>query len=125
MNRFGKRDLILIAALFFICAVVYFAFRFGKPSGGDIVVSVDGDEYGRYRLSEAQTVEITDGEGCVTNVLVIEDGRARMEEADCPDQLCVHQRAIDRAGETIVCLPNRVIATVERGGEEALDGFVQ
>lgn len=125
MSRFGKRDLLLIAALLLICAAVFFACRFARPKGGSVVVTVDGGEYGSYRLSEEQTVEIFDREGRVTNVLVIEDGRARMREADCPDQLCVHQRAIDRAGEAIVCLPNRVIAEVERAGEEELDGFVQ
>ena len=32
-----------------------------------------------------------------------------MTEADCPDQLCVHQKAVDAAGGTIVCLPNKVV----------------
>ena len=35
-----------------------------------------------------------------------------MTDADCPDLLCVHQRAIDKEDETIVCLPNKVVVKV-------------
>ena len=40
-----------------------------------------------------------------------------MTDADCPDLLCVHQRALDRKNETIVCLPNKVVIK----GESAED----
>ena len=40
-----------------------------------------------------------------------------MEDADCPDQICVNHRAISRDGESIICLPNQTIVTI-RGGEE-------
>ena len=46
-----------------------------------------------------ETVEIRNGEVC-------------MIEADCPDQICVHTRAIDAHGGSIVCLPNQVILRV-------------
>lgn len=45
-------------------------------------------------------------------ILVISDGRADMESADCPNQICVHHSAISHTGETIVCLPNRVVIEV-------------
>ena len=40
-----------------------------------------------------------------------------MEDADCPDQICVNHRAISRDEESIICLPNQTIVTI-RGGEE-------
>ena len=45
-------------------------------------------------------------------VLVIRNGEAYMEEADCPNQICVHHAPIRYKGETIVCLPNRIIIEV-------------
>ena len=45
-------------------------------------------------------------------ILVIFDGKADMESADCPNQICVHHSAISHTGETIVCLPNRVVIEV-------------
>ena len=47
----------------------------------------------------------------------IKDRKVRMEDADCPDQICVNHRAISRDGESIICLPNQTIVTI-RGGEE-------
>ena len=41
-----------------------------------------------------------------------------MISADCPDKLCVHQHAISANGETIVCLPNKVVAEVKDGTVE-------
>ena len=49
---------------------------------------------------------------------VIEDGKAKMISADCPDQLCVHQSSIAKSKETIVCLPNKVVVEVQGSGDK-------
>ena len=48
-----------------------------------------------------------------TNELVIADGQVWLEEASCPDKLCVHQGKIQYAGQSIICLPNQVSVTIE------------
>lgn len=58
------------------------------------------------------------------NRLRIQNGQAKMEWADCPDQLCVHQKAISRTGESIICLPNQVVVSVQGSKESELDGIV-
>ena len=73
-----------------------------------IQVSVDGQVFGVYSLHKDQEIKIND-----TNYLIIKDGVADMIEADCPDQICVNQKAISKTGETIVCLPNKVIVDVK------------
>ena len=60
----------------------------------------------------------------VTNTLLIQNGKAKMIEADCRDQLCVHQKAISIQNENIVCLPNRVVVTVTNEESGGVDGFV-
>lgn len=45
-------------------------------------------------------------------VLIIKEGEAYMQEADCPNQICVHHSPVSHKGETIVCLPNRVIIEI-------------
>ena len=45
-------------------------------------------------------------------ILIIKDGEAYMQEADCPNQICVHHSPISHKGESIVCLPNRVIIEI-------------
>lgn len=126
MKRFGKNDMIFLGVLLLVCIAVLLVFSLGSgDKSGYVTVTRDGNAYGRYLLSEDQTVEITDDEKHVTNILVISDGEADMTEADCPDKLCVHQKPIRKAGENIVCLPNRIVVQVERAGEDGLDGFAQ
>ena len=70
---------------------------------------------------KAKKIQIKNAEGTVTNTLVIENGKADMISADCPDKLCVNQHAISSNGETIVCLPNKVVVEVEDGEEAQFD----
>ena len=83
-------------------------------------VTVDGEFYGTYSLKKDQIVEIVVNEE-VTNVLQIKNGKADMIKADCPDLLCVHQRAISNQNETIVCLPNKVVVEIVGGKKTELD----
>lgn len=92
---------------FIFCAGRRDFFQFSKETGAKLKVTVDGKEYGIYDLREDQEIEIGD-----TNICRIEDGVVRMVQAKCPDQLCIHQKAIDKRGGTIVCLPNRVVLEI-------------
>ena len=105
-----KYDLILAAAVV-IAAAFLLIFQFLRQ---------DGEVFGTYGLTEDQTVEIDD-----TNRLVIKDGEARMEWADCPDQICVDHRAVSRNGESIICLPNQVVVTVASSEESDVDAVAQ
>ena len=78
------------------------------------MVKVDGKEVARYSLSEDGEYELNGG----TNILRIEDGKAYLTDATCPDHLCVNQGKIDQTGETITCLPNRLTVTVVGAGDE-------
>lgn len=111
-----RKDLWLIGAILFIALVSALAFQFTKESGARLRITVDGKEYGVYSLSKDQNITIGD-----TNICRIAGGSVKMTEADCPDQLCIHQKAIDARGGTIVCLPNRVfleIIDAESDGEQ-------
>lgn len=87
-----------------------------------MVVTVDGKEYGRYPLQSknAEKIKIELGGGAY-NVLVIQDGKADIVEASCPDKICVNHAAIHLSGESIVCLPNKVVVTIENAEESGID----
>lgn len=125
-RKFGKNDLLFIGFLGLACAVllIIFSVAFNRH-GTTVVITRDGKVYGEYDLSKDQTVEIEDNQHNVTNILDIRDGKAKMLEADCPDKLCLHQKAISVEKENIVCLPNRVVVTVVSDETEGLDGFAQ
>lgn len=112
-----KKDLILIAAIFVIAGIFFGVHAIqGKTEHASVEIHVDGELYGTYELSKNQIINIQD-----TNTLEIRDGEAKMKKADCPDQICVNQKAISKAGESIICLPNKVVVSVVGGAENELD----
>ena len=117
-KRKTRYDLILIAVCLFVSLALWAAVSLTKKPGETVVVTVAGEEFGRYSLSEEREVVIETENG--KNVLVIKDGYADITDATCPDGLCERQRKINESGETLVCLPNKVTVTVI-GGEEGVD----
>lgn len=109
-----KNDLILIGSLLAALALLGLAFLLMRGEGNSVVVEVDGKLYGSYSLDVDRTVEIRTGEGGEeVNMLVIKDGKAYVESATCPDGICAAHRPISRQGESIVCLPHKVVITVK------------
>ena len=108
-----RNDILFIAGLLLVCAVgILYLFVF-RSSGNTVQVTVDKEVYGVYSLSQNITVDIRSGEdGTKLNRLIINDGKAYIEAASCPDGICVAHRPIFRDKESIVCLPNRVVVTV-------------
>ena len=125
MNRsFGKNDVIFIGFLALFCiSVCVWVYKGGAVEGSNIVITVDGKEYGTYSLLEEQTITITEGEAF--NIIEIKDGKAYMHEASCPDQLCVDQNKISFDKEAIICLPNKVVITVTSDLESDIDGIIR
>ncbi|MCF0135514.1 MAG: NusG domain II-containing protein [Lachnospiraceae bacterium] len=112
----GKRrnDLILILVLLILSGTLFLVRTLSRPSGKMVVVHVDGETQGTYPLETDVRVEIPSGEqGDHLNVLVIRDGKASMEQADCPDLICVQHAPISLEDDTIVCLPNKVVVSIE------------
>ena len=111
-----KRDIILIASILVIAIALFLIVELTKEEGAGVTVKVDGVKVAEYSLTANGTYPLNGG----TNILVIEDGRAYLSDANCPDKLCVHQGKISRTGETITCLPNKLTVTVF-GAEESVD----
>lgn len=84
-------------------------------------ITVNGKIVGTYPLSENQIIDIP-SKGKWTNRFKIEDGAIYMLEANCPDKICVHHKPISQNGETIVCLPNKVVVVIKNGVEREVDG---
>ena len=120
-----KNDVILIAILLVAALLTAGGMRIWQmnntKNSANVVVTIDGEVYGTYPLSEDRTerIELPDGS---YNILVISDGYADVTEASCPDQICVKHNHIRYSKESIVCLPNKVVVTVEGGEENEIDG---
>lgn len=111
------KDFMLLIAVLVVAFAAYLGVQFISYQDAErILISVDGNVFGVYSLHEAQEIRIND-----TNLLIIKEGKADMIHADCPDQICVNQKEISKTGETIVCLPNKVIIEVKGAEGSELD----
>ena len=107
-----KADIILgvsviTAAIFLLAARSFF-----QKDGALVVVEKDGRSYGAFSLMKNQEIWISTG-----NRIKIQDQKVWMIFSDCQDHLCEHQGIIQTEGETIVCLPHRVVVQIEEDRE--------
>ena len=121
-----KADIVLfIVLLAFGFAMLFFTIRAASSPGRQVVISVDGQEYGRYPLDRDTRVEISNGGRL--NIVSIKDGGVSMSYSTCENQICVHEGVVTTPGQLIVCLPNYVIVEIEggEGSDDALDAVSQ
>ena len=74
----------------------------------------------RMTLDGSDRVERTVTSNGYTLHIVLTETEAWVESSDCPTQDCVHTGHISRSGQSIVCLPARVIVQLVggSGGED-------
>lgn len=112
-----KRDAVLAGSICLCALVIWLFYQFVLPGDRSIIrITVDGEVIGEYPLDQDQTISIGDHNECR-----IEKGSVKMIRADCPDQLCVHQKALDENGGSIICLPNRVVIEAVKGNGDVID----
>lgn len=111
-----KADLVLF--FFFIAlAALIAAAPLLQPAGPaeSVRITRGGREFGIYPLNKDAEIEVS-GDGH-SNLVQIREGRVSMAHSDCKNQVCVHTGEITQAGETIVCLPNRVTVEILNKGK--------
>ena len=115
-SLWNKKDLLFITAILLAAGL---AFLFFRPQPSESLsraeISVGGKAVMELDLSEDQVLTV-DGAGGGYNRIQVRDGAVSVLEASCPDKVCVHTGTVRYPGETIVCLPNRMIITVIQGG---------
>lgn len=110
--KIKKGDIIISLALLLLSLLMSFGISNSKPKTSGKVLRVEQNSklYGEYPLDIDREVVFDDG--VHFNKIVIKDGKAYMDEANCRDQICTHMKEISMNGETIICLPNRVFLEV-------------
>jgi hypothetical protein len=107
-----KNDIILLLFCLLAGVVLWGGYRLlHREKGAYVTIQVDGTVYKTLSLSQDTTLDIPGVDGG-SNHLVIQNGKATISDADCPDKLCVHQAAISNDGESLVCLPHKIIVKV-------------
>lgn len=46
------------------------------------------------------------------NIIRIMNGGVSVEDADCPDKICLKQGFINKSGQSIICLPHKLVIEI-------------
>ena len=111
---------ILIAAVAIIAAVLTARQYAEKKSGATAVVTQHGEVLREIDLSRVTeeyrfTVETRDGG---VNTILVRPGRICLEEANCPDGICVMQGWLSDSAMPIICMPHELVIEI-RGAQSA------
>lgn len=116
-----KADIILGIVLIFLCLAASLWLTQSNGSPNFVKVSVGSNVYGTYDLSQNQ--DITIKKNGHTNTIRIYNQQVQMIASDCKNQICVQQGLIEHENQTIVCLPNHIIVSIESEKDSATDSI--
>ena len=120
-KKFTKTDCAVFGALVLICAALLFGLFFPRKDADTFTVTTT-DGTAAYSISDERTFEV-ESNG-VTLVITVADGTVSVTSSTCPDHICEQTGRISRRGQSIVCIPARVVIEIVGGGESDEDFIV-
>ena len=114
-------DKILILCLLSLSIVSGVVLKRAYKEAKYCIISVDGRDTYKLLLSKPQTMKIKGAIG--ESIVEIKDRNVRMVDSSCPLKICTHQGKIKSSGETIICVPNRVMIRI--AGKELVDAITR
>lgn len=150
IHRIKRADIILIAVCLLTAALLGVFFAVHREPGREVHILYDGIELKKIDLYSTQTdseadagiryylityrddvvgvenfeskPELPEGISYISyNLISVTDGTVIMEAADCRDQICVHHKPILSGGESIICLPHRLVVEIVGGENTAMN----
>ena len=116
MSKNAKIILILLLAAAVLSVGVLLLQR-KQPASPVARITRDGEVLEEIPLDEVEESYsfVVESEGG-SNTILVEPGRIRVSEADCPDQVCVNQGFISDGTVPVVCLPHKLMIEIVGGG---------
>lgn len=103
-------DIILLVVVLVIALIGIIYIMSTRKPGARVVISIDGEVVEEFELSKDHEYQVVTDYG--ENQVVIKAGEVDITAADCPDKVCVNHVPIDNAGETIICLPHKLVVEI-------------
>lgn len=117
-------DLLVVLAVLALAVVVWIAALSPKSEQGlTVQVVLDGEVILSRSLDTLKEPITFPVEGVWPLTLELSKGGVRVAETACPGADCLHTGTISRAGRQIICLPNRLVVTLE-GDAPSYDAII-
>lgn len=110
----GDKLLIVLVILISFSSMGYIKLQALSNDEKYVSIQVNGEEVKRFIFDSkliGKTIPIETKYGY--NLIEFGDEQVRVIEADCPDKIDVKQGYISKIGETIVCLPNKLVIEIK------------
>lgn len=117
-------DCVIIALVLALALAVALPFYLRPNDTLTCEIVQDGTVVKTIALTNAVNETVTI-EGAVTNHIEITAGGVRFIESTCPDQVCVRSGLLTHAGQSAVCLPNRVVVRLTGAEAPAVDAVIR
>lgn len=114
-----KRDIVLAAVLLILGITGVLIVKYGLKSGNTADVYIDDKLVQTIDMSVDDEYTFQTDKG--SNKVEVRNGAVSMKSADCPDKVCVRMGTKNRNGETITCLPHKLVIEVHGGQEQEVD----
>lgn len=121
-TRMTRGDFLAALSILVLAAVLTLALIPRGKQGLTVQVIRDGEVLLSRSLKELTGPVEIPVEGDYGLVLELSENSVRVKETACPGQDCRHMGAITKAGQQIVCLPNRLVVTLQ-GDDPSFDAM--
>jgi hypothetical protein len=125
IRTFKTGDRILIIAIALI-VVLFIAVNVWEAKPGEELIAVISQDNKLIRqidlnnLEEPEYIELSNAG--INQVILVEKGKIRFWQSDCPDQTCVETAWLTKTGDKAVCLPAKTVITIQ-GENNQVDVF--
>ena len=128
MRIIKKMDIVIIAVLILLSFTPHLIFFKTSQKGSKnnyAIIKVDGKIHKKIGLSNVKKSEkvnlnLPNGK----NTLLIKNNSIQMKSANCNDALCVKQGNISKVGQTIICLPHKLIIEIKGDELDSKDDLI-
>ena len=128
MRIIKKMDIVIIAVLILISFTPHLIFFKTSQKGSKnnyAIIQVDGKihkkiDLSKVKKSEKVNLNLPNGK----NTLLIKNNSIQMKSANCNDALCVKQGNISKVGQTIICLPHKLIIEIKGDELDSKDDLI-
>lgn len=109
---FNLKFLISIFVILVILGVAITLIVLNGKKANTVVIWLNGEVFETLNLNEDNLVEVR----CENdyNIVEIKNGKVRVQSANCMGQDCVLVGYISKTGQTITCLPHKMIVELKR-----------
>lgn len=107
----SRADILLIVGILILAIAGLFVWKKLQKPGTYVDIMIDGTSVKTLQIDEDASYEVKQDAG--VNTVVVQGGSVTVQNADCPDKICEKHRAISQTGETIICLPHKLVVEIK------------